>query len=396
MSGVPGRHPPRVLIVAESLEPTGGGPAIAAWTIEALKAAYEITVVTWAPVDLVAVNRFYGTSIGAGDVRVRAVPAVLRRSLAAIGARAAMLRMAIIVATARRLAPAFDVLLSSDAEMDLGRRAIQYVNLPGRLPWQGLPRPLEQTRWYHRFAAPYFRLVDRLAPTSTERIRQNLTLVNSDWTGSRLRAALGIDGATVYPPAAGDFEDVPWASREAAFVCIGRLAGHKMMHQAVDALAAVRVRRPDIRLHVVSPSRGDPDSRHELLSRLDAAREWATLHQNLSRPALARLVSRCRYGIHPMSGEPFGMAVAELVRAGCIPWVRRQGGPCEIVGGDERLLWDTSAEAADKILRVLDDAATEGDLRARLARRSRDIGPERFMERMRATVDRLLAAPHGR
>jgi len=115
------------------MEPSlGGGPAITAWTIQALMSTYDITLATWAPFDPDVVNRFYGTSIAAGDLQVRVAPAVLRWTLRRTGVRGALLKMAIVVAIARRLAPGVDVLVSCDAEVDLRRRAIQYVNQIGR------------------------------------------------------------------------------------------------------------------------------------------------------------------------------------------------------------------------------------------------------------------------
>ena len=41
-----------------------------------------------------------------------------------------------------------------------------------------------------------------------------------------------------------------------------------------------------------------------------------------------------RYGIHGMREEHFGMAPAEMARAGAIVWVPRGGGQTEIVGGE--------------------------------------------------------------
>ena len=44
-----------------------------------------------------------------------------------------------------------------------------------------------------------------------------------------------------------------------------------------------------------------------------------------------------RYGIHGMREEHFGMAPAEMVRAGVIVWVPRGGGQMEIVGREPAL-----------------------------------------------------------
>jgi glycosyltransferase involved in cell wall biosynthesis len=59
---------------------------------------------------------------------------------------------------------------------------------------------------------------------------------------------------------------------------------------------------------------------------------WVTLHEDISRGVLAELVARQRYGMHAQIDGDFGMAVAEMLRAGCIPFVHNSGGPPEIVG----------------------------------------------------------------
>jgi glycosyltransferase involved in cell wall biosynthesis len=380
----------RVLVVTDTLQPPGGGGAIGAWAIQALKDAYAVTVLTWTPVDLPAINRYFGTTIAPGDVETIGVPGPLRRAVDALPARLELLRMAVVVAVARRRRAAFDVLLSPDAELDLGAPTIQYVNLPGRYQWRGLPAHRGVSRWYHRASAltVYERLVDRLAPTSLERLRANLTLVNSDWTGARMRDALGFSGTTLYPPVAGRFDDVPWAEREAAFVSIGRMVPHKGLEHAIDIVEAVRRRGGKARLHLVSPPTDAVTYERLIEDRIAAAGGWVERHRNLSRAALCALVSRCRYGLHTALDEPFGMAVGELVRGGCIVWVaRHSGGPREIVGADERLLWQTPAEAAEKIVRVLEDPAAEADLRTHLAARGRTLGAEQFVERVRAIVD---------
>lgn len=385
-------HPhKRVLLVAFTLQPPGGAMAIGSWMIEALKRACALTVLTWTPLDVAPINRYFGTRIAPQDVVACGPPAALRRALDALPGGLVLLKMAVLVATARRMAPGFDVLVSAEGEIDFGRPAIAYVNLPGNYQWRGLPYP--PARRGRRLAlAAYRALVDRVAPVSVERLRANLTLLNSDWSSARYRDARGAAGVTLFPPVAGDFEAVPWQEREAAFVCIGRMAPDKRLDEAIGVVAAVRAHGKDVRLHLVSPRGGEPATRATVLARLEAARAWATLHEDLSRAELARLVSRCRYGIHAAAGEPFGMAVGEMVRGGCIPWVPREGGVAEIVGRDERLLWEKPAEAVAKITRVVGDPVAEVALRTALAGCARGLGVEAFAERVRALVAGFPAA----
>jgi len=61
------------------------------------------------------------------------------------------------------------VLLTGDNEADFGPRGVQYINYP----WDLLPRPVLERRWYHRRAlvTAYRELCIRLADFSDERMR---------------------------------------------------------------------------------------------------------------------------------------------------------------------------------------------------------------------------------
>ena len=93
-----------------------------------------------------------------------------------------------------------------------------------------------------------------------------------------------------------------------------------------------------------------------------------------------------RYGIHGMREEHFGMAPAELVRAGALVWLGRGGGQIEIVGSEDALLYDTEEEATGKITAVLSSPAEERRLREHLHERAERFAPARFVREVRDIV----------
>ena len=101
-----------------------------------------------------------------------------------------------------------------------------------------------------------------------------------------------------------------------------------------------------------------------------------------------------RYGIHGMREEHFGMAPAEMVRAGCIVWVPDGGGQVEIVG-DARLTYGSIEEGVAKITRTLGDAEEQTRLRQHLAARAPLFSAERFMQQVRAAVAEAAALAQG-
>jgi glycosyltransferase involved in cell wall biosynthesis len=360
----------RILVVQPRLEPMGGRSGLCAWLLEALREEHEVSLMVWQAPDFPAVNRFFGTRLTPETVRVElAYPHVPPRLTASRYAR--RLVHYLLLRAARRRRTGVDLLISVVEESDLGGRGIQYVHYPRHQR----PRRLA-VRVYHGLAA-------LATGTSMARMRTNLTLVNSDWTGNLVRGLHGIDPVTVYPPAAGDFHDVAWSERADGFVCIGRLEPEKRIELLIDIIEAVRQRGHDVALHIVcTPLNPAYDAK---LAERARGRSWVHFHRNITRAELVRLLASQRYGLHGMAEEHFGMAVAEIVAAGAIPFVPRGGGQVEIVK-DARLLWRSPEEAVEKIVAVLDDADLREELRRGLAERKRLLTPAHFVAQMRELV----------
>jgi glycosyltransferase involved in cell wall biosynthesis len=373
---------PRVLLVQRGLEAPGGAAGVAAWMVQALKDDHAVTLLAWRRPDLPAVNRFFGTTLRPADLAVLQPPAALRAAVDAMPVANYLLRYAILLRQAKRMAGDFDVLLTGDNEADFGPRGVQYVNYP----WNLLPRPALERRWYHLppLVAAYRELCIRVAGFSLERMRQTAMLVNSDYIGGLVRARYDLIPRTLYPPVMGTFPAVPWGERERAFLCVGRIAPDKELDRVIDILARVRASRPDVRLRIVGTPEGAYAERIAARARAEGA-GWITIESGLSREALTRLMASHRYGIHGHRTEHFGMVVAEMVRAGCIVWVPNAGGQVEIVG-DARLRYDTVEGAAAAIVRALGDPAEEADLRGRLAKQARLFSAERFVREFREVV----------
>ena len=172
---------------------------------------------------------------------------------------------------------------------------------------------------------------------SFDRMKGNLSLVNSEWTGRRFRDLYGVEPVTLYPPVPGAFPHVPWEEREDGFVCIGRIHPGKRLDWIIETIARTRRIAPRLRLHIVG-TRGQKPEEVMRLRRLrpflEANSSWVHLHEDLPRDELANLAARQRYGIHAQVDEHFGIAPAEMVRAGCITFVHDSGGQVEIMGND--------------------------------------------------------------
>lgn len=378
----------RVLVAHPRVTGSGGGNAVAAWTLQALRAHHDVSLATLQPVDLDAVNRSWGTALRPGDFRLHLAPARYESVLRACPTPGGLLEVCLLMRLTQQVdrQHRFDVLLGTNNEADFGRRGITYVHYP----WVYLPRPEDEVRWYHRIPGAvraYRGICQRIACGSNEGLRRNLTVANSSFIARRVRAVHGVDSQVVFPPVTSDFPDIPWERREPAVVAVGRLNGSKRWEQAVAIVEEVRRRGHGLGLTLI----GHRDDREyqRRLERLAATRPWFRIRVDVSRDELRTAVASHRYGIHTMVEEHFGMAPAEILRAGCLLFAHNSGGPVEIVGGESRVLFDDGREAAEKIARVLSSAPLEAELRARMVARRHLFTTEAFCDAVRQIVDRF-------
>lgn len=380
----------RILVVAATLQPPGGGSAVGAWTLEALRDHYQLTVLTWKPADLGEVNRAFGTRLDAADFQWATAAPLVSGVLDAVPLPLSLLTLNLLMREARRLLKrtSFDGVIGTMNELDVGVPAIQYVHYP----WAVFPRPDVDHRWYHW--SPSLRLYRwcsaRLSGYSSERVQSNVTLVNSDWTGQRFEAWYGVPAKTVHPPVPGGFANVPWEEREDAFVCMSRISPEKEIEKVIEILAAVRARGHEVRLTIV----GHEDHRRyaERVRRVAAPhRGWISFRHGLPRSELVKLLPRHRYGIHGMVDEHFGIAPAELQRAGCIVFVPDRGGCAAIVANDPRLTYGDIGQAVERIDRVLRNAQLRAALRSDLEARGNEFSESCFMEQIRDEVAAFVA-----
>ena len=380
-------HGKRVLLVQPSLQPPGGSNGVASWILQALVADHQVTVLSWQPVEIDPINRFFGTHLKRGDFESLVVPWHWRVIPDHLPVPAALIRHSLLMRYTRQVSGGFGVLIGAFNETDFGRKGIQYVHYPTYLR----PRPAVDLRWYHAAQWPlrfYYAAADRMADFSLDRLKQNVTLVNSNWTGAHVQRFLGVTTRTLYPPVADPAPGAPWAERRNGFLAIGRLAPEKEFERVMTILARVRERGPAVTLTIVGTSdRHARRYRDRLFDQARSLGSWIEFRQSVSRDELRALMATHRYGIHGMREEHFGMAPAELARAGCLVWVPRGGGQVEIVAHEPALMYESDDDAVAKIVRTLTDRAEQERLRERLAATSERFATANFMAQVRALVD---------
>lgn len=375
-----------VLLVQPSMQPPGGGNGVAAWMLQALVPEYCVTVLSWQPVSVEPINRFFGTALRTTEFDTIVMPASWRAVPDHVPLPLALIKSALIMRFTRHISDEFDVIVGAHNETDYGRRGIQYVHYPTYLR----PRPAADLRWYHRspsLLGSYYWLADWLADFSFERLTSNVTLANSDWTAAHLRRFLGVATRTVYPPVVDAVEPLPWDRRNPRFLAIGRLSPEKEFDRVMRVLARVRTTFPDVTLTIIgSWDRHVRRHRNYLRALAASMGSWIKFREDLSRDEIRSLMASSRYGLHGMREEHFGMAPAEMVRAGMIVWVPNGGGQVEIVDREPALMYATEEEGAMKIARVLGSAAEQRRLLEGLAAGAGRFSSSRFVSEIRTVV----------
>jgi glycosyltransferase involved in cell wall biosynthesis len=377
-----------VAIIIEKVPgvPAGGSYAVGAWMAEALKESCDVTIVTPDPtLSLRELNDYFGTSLRPEEAGIGYVPMPLVLRLTQ---KLVLLKKHLLLRRCTRIAKNHDLVIYASGEADFGVRGIQYIHFPmaGR---DGAGRGA--------IAEVYEFLCERVSGYSLEGVLANLTLTNSLWTAEAIRSIYHLEAFVLHPPVPDDYPSVPWESREDGFVCVGRIVPEKRVERIISILKRVRERGWDVHLHLIGKSH-DRGYWRSISRLLKSESSWVSAEGALSRRELVDFLVRHKYGMHGMRNEHFGIAVGEMVKAGCVVFVPDAGGQLEIVN-DDRLTYSDEAAAVDKICAVLASEKLQSDLRTRLARSSQKFSSAVFAKSVRRIVEDFLVAksdpPHS-
>ncbi len=376
----------------------GGSEARAMWAAEALKHDFSISILSPGKVDLPALNEFYGTNVDTDDVTIRSVEMPLGLSHLQAGDA---IRGAFFARGARSIANDYDVILNAYNLCDFGVPAIQCVadfSWEEELRRRFDPAPEGMRGWFHReqqLRRLYLRLCRRIAPPSGRNLfsGEDAIIANSRWTARRLRERYGAHAEVIYPPVTGGCPDLAFRRRRDDFVCIGRISPEKQIERMIQVIGAIRNRGYDVRLRIIGPL-DDSQYARKIAACARQHPEWVLLEGCRMGPEKMKIMAECRYGIHARHGEAFGIAVAEMVKAGCVTFVPVEGGQAEIVD-HEALLYRNDCEAVEKIISVLNNHSLRETLIDHLRRQGEKFSAEHFMAGLRDAVERFIAFRAG-
>jgi glycosyltransferase involved in cell wall biosynthesis len=370
----------------------GGSEARALWLLQALRETHEPTLITLGPVPLDELNTYYGTTLQLGDFEIQR-PRTGRWSSAP--GRLAALQGAVLRRHAAARVEQFDLMVSAYNPIDFGRPGVQFIADFSWLPsvrqdlHGGASGPEDRRGWKRRVYQAVVRRVGRGAEAWTPD-RADVLVANSAYARRVLAERAGLEAAAViHPPVAGEAGGPPAGVRRSDFLSLGRIAPEKRIEEQIAILRDVRARGHDVGLRLCGgPLEGAYAERIRDLVRAEGG--WLTWGGWLEGAAKWAALREYRYAIHTTRGEAFGIAVAEMMRAGCSVFVPAEGAPAELVGAPE-LVFADHAEAVAKICACLGSPALQQDLCASLQARGEGFSAERFSREALALLERIAS-----
>jgi len=265
------------------------------------------------------------------------------------------------------------------ARLAFGRRVVLLVHHCHREQWPVAGRVLGRIGWF---------VESRLSP----RLHRNNQYVTVSLPSVRDLADLGVDIHRVAVVRNG-LDELPAralaAGRSATprVVVLSRLVPHKQIEDALDAVAALRTRIPDLHLDVVGGGWWQ-DRLLEHAQRLGIARA-VTFHGHVDEDTKHAVVQRSWVHVLPSRKEGWALAVVEAAQH-AVPTVgyRSSGGLTDsVVDGVTGLLVDDRDELVDRIEELLGDAVLREEMGAKAEARSREFSWPQSAAAMRTVLE---------
>ena len=265
------------------------------------------------------------------------------------------------------------------ARLAFGRRVILLVHHCHREQWPVAGRLLGRFGWF---------VESRLSP----RLHRHNQYVTVSLPSARDLTELGVDADRVAVVRNG-LDEAPSSTLTAErspsprVVVLSRLVPHKQIEDALDALAALRTRVPNLHLDVVGGGWWH-DPLVERAAQLGIA-DAVTFHGHVDDATKHEVVQRSWVHLVPSRKEGWGLAVIEAAQHG-VPTIgyRDSGGLTDsVVDGVTGILVDDHAELVDRLDQLLGDRVRRAELGANAAARSREFSWPQSAAAMRSVVE---------
>jgi glycosyltransferase involved in cell wall biosynthesis len=269
------------------------------------------------------------------------------------------------------------------ARLAFGRRVVVLVHHCHRDQWPVAGPFLARFGWFvESWLSPRLHRDNQYVTVSLPSVRDLVDLgVDAN------RVAVVRNGLDEAPPhtLTGERSATPRAA------VLSRLVPHKQIEDALDAVAVLRTRIPELHLDVIGGGWWQDRlvRRAEQLGISDAV----TFHGHVDDVTKHAVVQRCWVHLLPSAKEGWGLAVIEAAQHG-VPTIgyRCAGGLTDsVVDGVTGVLVDSQDELVDRFEQLLTDRVLRDELGAKAAARSREFSWPQSASAMRTVLESVHA-----
>jgi len=269
------------------------------------------------------------------------------------------------------------------ARLAFGRRVVVLVHHCHRDQWPVAGRFLARFGWFvESWLSPRLHRDNQYVTVSLPSVR-DLTDLGVDAN----RVAVVRNGLDEAPPdtLTGERSTTPRA------VVLSRLVPHKQIEDALDAVAVLRTRIPELHLDVI----GGGWWQDRLVRRAEklGISDVVTFHGHVDDVTKHAVVQRCWVHLLPSAKEGWGLAVIEAAQHG-VPTIgyRCAGGLADsVVDGVTGVLVDNHDELVDRFEQLLTDHVLRDELGAKAEARSREFSWPQSASAMRTVLESVHA-----
>jgi glycosyltransferase involved in cell wall biosynthesis len=369
--------------------------------LDVLSSSHDITLLTSSNIDLDSLNEDFGTNVK--DITVLKME-FFNTDLHKIindfthlfsgkpGYLFSIFTQALYNRQCTKYMPDGDLLINTWGEVTAEKPAIHYIHSPYRYGYlRDIPPNFEyDITSSMKFIANYIKLVGRkLGVFDKSRTMSDKLLVNSDWTRKKIKYFYDANSSVLYPPI--DTENISnslnWKDREDGFVSVSRISPNKNIVWLIEILDEVRQRGHNIHYHIVGPRDTESPKYFDKVASLAKEHDFVTMEGPIYDKKLYSIMEKHKFGINGHLREQFGMSIAEMVAAGMVPFVPNGGGQKNIVGENEKLMFNHTEEAVKKISAIIEDDVSASNLRKDFPDIEKEFSKSKFQEYINELVE---------
>lgn len=335
----------KIAIIYPNLMIKGGAEFVCLNFIKALQDNYEVTLITAKKPDFKELHEKFKIDIDTRKINI-IIPfwAIILEKMGLF-----LVYLLYIEKYGRKKRDKYDLLISSREEADFGERGIQYIHFP--VAAYKIFKESQLFKVKNKLLLKFYSLLFKSLLPEKKGIEKNLTICNSIWTKNLFEKYYKSDVKVINPPVRDDFLKVSWEKRKDGFVCIGNIVKRKRQDFIIKIIDHLREEGIDVHLHIFG--RCFERSFSKKIIKMCKDRDYVHYEGFANREHLIRIVSSHKFGIHAMKNEHYGIAPAEMINAGCIPFVHNSGGQKYIVKRNKNLVFDDFKDAVEIIKKMI-------------------------------------------